>query len=804
MTNRVCKGIYASLAIAAILIAGDPMALAQIPVYRIGVVVDGPWQDNDAIAEQTRNEILALTAGEFDVRFPPDKQLTADWTQAGIQAAIDRLLRDPDVDMVLAMGVIASSNVARLGDLPKPVIAPVVIDAQLQGLPSKNGGSGVRNLNYLSLPSHVVRDIRVFREIVPFNQVTILLNKVAAQTLPGLQARTEEALGRLGIQPKLVEVGRDVEEAIAALDQGTEAVYLAPLLHLPAADWELLVRTLRQRKLPSFSLFGIREVERGVMATASPDIFPRLARRIALNVQRILLGEAPGALPTAFAIGERVIINMEVAREVDISPPYAVMTEAVLINERRGELFRTVSLASTMRDAVDQNLDLVAKKHFVLAGRQNIELARSSLLPQVEVSALGLRIDEDRADASLGSQAERSLRASLTATQLIFSEPAWANLAIQKHLQKTRQYELSQLRLDIVRAAATTYLQVLRAKTFERIQKENLKRSRSNWELAQVRESIGYSGRSEVFRWESEIALSRSAVIRANSQRNVAEISLNQLLHRPIEEPFETEDADLSQPVLGASREGALDYFDDPVSFRVFRAFMSQEGLRNSPELMLLDAAIAARQREFRSASNSFWSPTIALQFEVSRLLSEAGAGTAGLQLPPSIPLSFPQADDTNWSVGLNASLPLFQGAGRFAQRARASSELKELRTTRRAVADRIELRVRSGLHIAGASRAGIQLSRDAADAAQKNLELVTDAYSRGVLDIIALLDAQNATLNAHLAAANAIYDFMIDLIEVERASGGFYYLAPASEQDGWFGRLQEYFQKAGVSPSGR
>ena len=53
-----------------------------------------------------------------------------------------------------------------------------------------------------------------------------------------------------------------------------------------------------------------------------------------------------------------------------------------------------------------------------------------------------------------------------------------------------------------------------------------------------MRESIGYSRRSEVFRWESEIASDRKDVIEANAQRNLAEIALNRLLHRPLEESF--------------------------------------------------------------------------------------------------------------------------------------------------------------------------------------------------------------------------------------------------------------------------
>jgi len=789
------------LAVGVLIPTLSSLSFAQVPRVRVGVVIDGPWERNDEISENTRSEIRALTAGEYDVQFPADKVIVSDWTLEGINSAIDRLLTDPQVDIVLTMGAIASGVVCKRGPLPKPVIAPFVIDARIQDIPMKNGASGVKNLSYITLPSPVSRDIKIFQEIVPFFNVTILINSLIPQTVPDLIPRIRSALQEMEIEPNVIPVERTIDSTLEALTENIEAVYIAPLFHLQPGDFDRLVTTLRERKIPSFSLIGISEVRRGIMASANPDFFDRLARRIALNLQRILLGEEPGSVPTAFATGERVIINMEVAREIGVSPPFSVMTEAVLVNEQRTEVSRTVNFASVMREAVDKNLDLAAELHFVAAGQQNVNLSRSVLLPQVNASTLGLLIDEDRAEASFGAQSQRTWSGSLSASQIIFSEAAWANFSIQKDIQRSREHDIEQLRLDITQSAATAYLNVLRGKTLERIQKENLKQTRSNLELARVREAIGYSGRSEVFRWESQIANDRISVIDAIAQRNVAEIQLNSLLHRPAEEPFATEEVDLNDPSIGASKEGLLEYYDDFLSFKLFRSFMSQEGLANSPEILALDAAISAKERELVSTRNSFWSPTIALQADVTRRFDRGGAGSSGSGLPPG---AATRPDDTDWSIGLSASLPIFEGGARFSDRARASEELKDLKLTRQSAAEKIEQRVRSGLHVAGASRAAIQLSRDAAEAARKNLDLITDSYAQGILDILVLLDAQTASLNADLVAANSVHDFIIDLMEVERSTGGFYYFATEDERTDWFIRLRKFFEQARVSTGGR
>ena len=50
----------------------------------------------------------------------------------------------------------------------------------------------------------------------------------------------------------------------------------------------------------------------------------------------------------------------------------------------------------------------------------------------------------------------------------------------------------------------------------------------------------------------------------------------------------------------------------------------------------------------------------------------------------------------------------------------------------------------------------------------------MSDAYARGAASITALIDAQSAALNASESAANAVHDFLLDLMRVERAMGDF------------------------------
>jgi outer membrane protein TolC len=111
---------------------------------------------------------------------------------------------------------------------------------------------------------------------------------------------------------------------------------------------------------------------------------------------------------------------------------------------------------------------------------------------------------------------------------------------------------------------------------------------------------------------------------------------------------------------------------------------------------------------------------------------------------------------------------------------------------------ERLTQRIRSTLEAARGSYPGIGLSRQAAAAAARNLELVSDAYARGAVSILEVLDAQNAALNADLQAASAAYDFLIDLMRAQRAAHRFDFFLTAAERDAWYDRLEAWYRVGG------
>lgn len=786
--------------------AGQAVA-RDLPVWRIGIVVDGPWKREQHRLEVMKNEILALTSGEFDVRFPEDKILHGNWELAGVNRAINQLLRDPEVDLVLALGVVASAEIARRKNLPKPVMAPMIVGLQ-PSLPYKNGVSGVHNLNYLYAFNKAPSDVLLLHDLYPFKRLAILMEPLTRRVI---QRYELDKLFRQIPTSEQYLIGAEgtPEEIVASIPDDADAVMLAPLLRLSREQVTELAELLIERKLPSISIFGGFEVEAGLLAatTTERDI-QRLVRRIALNLQRIMLGEDPATIGVEFQETVRPIINMRTAHRLGLSPTYDLMSSAELIGDPDAVEPEPMTFNEAVARAIEHNLSLAVSQRTLAADGEDISVARSNLLPQLDVSLDGREIDEDRAEASNGNAAHYQSSASLELNQLVYSERALANLRIQKLLQAGRALEHEASVLDVVLDTTTAYLDLLRALELARIRNDDLAFTKSNLERARTRVQLGAANRAEVHRWESQLATARSLLIEANVSVSQARVALSRLVNKPLETRFDTTSPSLSDPYFLVSDKRFLRYISTPASVRVLREYMVQEGLRNAPELERLQLAIEAQERAVESARNVYTHPVIGFGGKITEILSRGGAGTKPnpVEIPgfPPFQPENPANDNTDWQIGFSAELPLYAGGGRSAEVRRAVQELASLKYQRDNAMQGIETGIRVNLYGAGGAFANIQYARDRHEAARSNLEMVTDAYGRGAVDIIDLLDAQNAAVTAESAASNAVYDFLIQFMNLERAMGRFDFLMTEEERQDWYRRMETFFVERGVRPAPR
>jgi outer membrane protein TolC len=505
-----------------------------------------------------------------------------------------------------------------------------------------------------------------------------------------------------------------------------------------------------------------------------------------------LFGQDPGTFSINFERVDRLTINMKTAREIGVYPTWRVLADAVRINDEIPTA-NTLSLSDAVLNALAANPRIASARRSVAAGGEAVKEVRAGYLPRLDASVDASAVNEELAIL----RAERAASAGATLSQVVWSDALATSIRVQRDALSGTEQQLARTELDVAAEAASAFLDVLRAENRERIERENLRRVEANLDLARNRVRVGYASPAEVYRWEVERANGRNGVIFAGRILDAARARMNQLMYRPQEEAFVAQQPDIEgDPYLAVGNEELAPFYDNPQAFRIFRGFMVEDGLSNSPELKQLDAAISAQQRRLGQAKRAFWSPTIGFQGDFDRVVAQSSDQSAA---------GFPYSD-REWTVGLSVALPLYTGGQREAAKNRTREQFFALQRDRDELAQQIELRIRTSMFRVAASWNNIELSREAAQASRKNLDLVTDLYAKGVLSIQDLLDAQNSALTAELRASDAVYSFLLDLVEVQRAAGRAEWFRSEEDRDAWIRRIRDYFEavrRSGQEPGG-
>ena len=751
----------------------------QQPAFTIGIVTDGPIMTKPEITNIFKQEIENIAEEEFTVSFPEEMTRQADNTVAGVNREIDFLLASGEVDLILALGPIATSEALKRRGLTRPIVGTMVLDAGLVKAPREDGGSGVTNLTYLDMQTPLGSELEQFRKLVPFKSLGILIDERDMNAVPEIGKFVRNIANENTIDVLLVPVKESADEALANIPVEIDAVFVSPLWRLSDDEFGRLSQGLIERKLPSFTMWDRRYVEQGIFAgNMQRNLLDHVARRISVTIQEILLGEDAATIPVAFSRGDRLSVNMETARAIDIYPSLAIMTGADLINEKRKDISRRLNLGQAVQEALHENLDLAIAERQVMAGKYSVNEVRSVLLPQVGIGAGGRVIDDDRARLGSGMNPEKAWIGSATASQLIYSEKGWTDYKVEQFRQEGRGYDRDSVRLDIMFESSVAYLDTLRIKSIEHIQKDNMRLTQANLERAQIRLDTGVAGPDELYRWQTQFANDRQVVLRAESDSLDAMQNLNRILNRPVAEEFVLEETDLSDPLLMDSDKLFYYLMSKPYFLTNFRTFAVSKGLAASPELKLIASQVQAQERILTGSKREFWLPTFSIEGDVDQLFSDSGEGQRDKELTG--------LDNTDWALGVYARLPLIEGGRKIATLKKSKEDLSRLQLTRTNTEERITQAVLASVNSIRASYPAISLSREAAEAAKRNLQLVTDSYVQGIKSIIDLLDAQSQSLISELDAANAAYNFLIDQMGLQRAMGFFITFMPEEQKIPW------------------
>jgi TolC family type I secretion outer membrane protein len=247
--------------------------------------------------------------------------------------------------------------------------------------------------------------------------------------------------------------------------------------------------------------------------------------------------------------------------------------------------------------------------------------------------------------------------------------------------------------------------------------------------------SLGIRAKVDVARAEANLFTAKTALIRAENNREIARVELaNAMGMASLEERTLTEPS----PVSLALPE---------------RSQAQQEAMRNRAELQQFTALKSAASANLKSAKSSY----------LPILSGTASIGYADRDFPPS---------GNVWGMGLNLTMPLFSGFSSVEQVREANANIRAIEARQSDLKLQIIKEVESAW-LGGNEAAARMVSTEKEVAATNESQALAEGrYHEGIGSIIEVTDAQTQALDAQTAHIQAMYDYYISLARLDRAVG--------------------------------
>ena len=720
----------------------------------------------DSVFQVITLEMDRTTGSAKKVTLAPEHVIYGSNSLEQARVNYDRI--NPQVDFVILVGGISVKGALINGAFPKPTIGLGIIDPSLQDIPFQEGKSGVQNFSYIWAAQDFEKELTQFGRLYPFDNLAVLADSASSITFNQQKAQqvTDSLSELLSTTINIVPVTTDIPGSLAAIPDGTDAVYLTELYGKTVSDIKQIADGLKTRKLPSFSS-SKWHVDNGVLACVSDENgFEQAIRKLAIMVDESLGGAPLAEMPVVINYKEEFFLNMETAREMDFSPPFEILFTANLIGDIEGRP-AVYSLEEIMQRSLENNFDIKITYQDIALAEQDLRRVRTNIRPSLDLSVTGSHINSERANAAIDNP-ERLLSGQLTLNQLLYSEEAIAGIKITQYVRKAQEYDTEANVLKVLLDTYIEYFNVLSAKTNLLIQQENLNNSKTNLELAKIRLSVGSSSIADVYRWESEVAADKQVVIEAQTSLITSKLRLNTFLANSLEDNYDIQDVTIDDEVYEKfTDERIAKFVKTPKDLEFVSEFLVQEAVNANPNKRFLLENIKAAEREWLQNKRLLYVPQLAFQAQTSQVLDRGGRGSE--EIPGGN-----EFFDNSWQLGISLSYPLFQGNARRIDIQRSTVQLEQLDNSRQQLDLNLELSVRSSVLQLLNSYTNIAFSKTASDNAQRNFELVQENYREGAVIITQLIDAQQAALQARLSYALSIYDYMQAQLQLEFAIGFF------------------------------
>lgn len=328
---------------------------------------------------------------------------------------------------------------------------------------------------------------------------------------------------------------------------------------------------------------------------------------------------------------------------------------------------------------------------------------------------------------NIGKQIGNSHNNSVTATLPIFTGGELQGQIGQAKANYRSMLSAEEQAYNEMKETATTgYFNMLNATNMKALRQESVDRLQAHLDNVIAQYNVGIVARADVLRSEVELANAQQNYITASNEYDVAEATLNNIIGTP-----------LGTTLLLKDRLQYEPYEND-------MAYCLAYSEEHRPELKQAEYGVDAAEAAL----------VVARSGHMPKVYANASNNWGGNGS------DWPGDDDENWSVGVTASMNVFDSGVTWSKIHAAQENLAKAKETQRQIKDAVELEVRTDYLNMREAEKRISTTQVAVASAEEDYHIAVVRYQAGVGTNIDVMDAQEALTQAKTNYYQALYNY--------------------------------------------
>ena len=416
-------------------------------------------------------------------------------------------------------------------------------------------------------------------------------------------------------------------------------------------------------------------------------------------------------------------------------------------------------------------------------GNEQVKLAWAAVMPEITSSAqytrnieipvnfVPARVFDPTAPEGelipLQFGTDNNWQGGFTVSQNIFKGEALVGIStarLYKSAQQDIYRNISQVAITQTRIA---YYGVLLAQENYRVLEASVQRLEQLLRENKVRLQAGIADEYDVLRIEVQLANQRPLLVQVENQITAARRNLNLILGLPSETPIQIEGNLLEYEIALQNQElaenqhlaqiDALSGLTDPSE--LILAESSEELLQQRGDVAVLESQIALRDKQL-TAFRSRFLPTVSASYNLQWTAAQPGS-----------PSFFENAVRFQ-TLGLNVSMPLFQGFQRTSDIARVKIDQNTLRTDLDQTLNRAEAEWSNLIDELERILGSVEPRKLAVYQANEGYRIATKRLESGVGSQLDVTDAELQVREAEFNYVQLVHDYLVVKANLDLATG--------------------------------